>query len=240
MKWFRRTKNESVLSVEGQPHEKLVELGSNLRTVREERGLSIDEVVVLTRIPRRLLVAIEEGLMDELPEPIYTKGLIREFANALGFNGVEFASTFPVQSPKITLSQAGQFKPVGQLRAIHLYLLYILIIFTSVTSLSSLLSESSTVADATSETPNKSTPKTQQVEIGITLKERSRIKVIADGKTKFDGVLPEGTSRTWKAQKELKVKTDNAGGVLVSVNQQKAKTMGKPGAEEEVRVAIQP
>ncbi|MEM7554287.1 MAG: RodZ domain-containing protein [Cyanobacteria bacterium P01_A01_bin.84] len=240
MKWFRRKKDESVLSVEGKPDERLVQLGSNLRTSREEQGLSIDEIVVITRIPRRLLVAIEEGSMNELPEPIYTKGLIREFANALGFNGVEFASTFPVKSPKITLSQAGQFKPVGQLRAVHLYLLYILIIFASVSGLSSLLNESSVVADTTGETPQQSDKQSQQVEIGVTLTERSRIKVMADGKTQFDGFLPQGTRRTWKAQKELKVKTDNAGGVLVSVNQEQAKAMGKPGAEEEVRVAIQP
>jgi len=33
------------------------------------------------------------------------------------------------------------------------------------------------------------------------------------------------------------VKTDNAGGVLMSVNQQEAKEMGEPGKVEEIRIA---
>ena len=43
-----------------------------------------------------MLQAIEQGKLDDLPEPVYIKGLIRQFADALGFNGVDFASSFPI------------------------------------------------------------------------------------------------------------------------------------------------
>ena len=78
----------------------------------------------------------------------------------------------------------------------------------------------------------------KEVQVGVTLKESSWIRVIADGKTTFEGTLEEGSKRTWKAQKELTVKAGNAGGVLVSVNQQEAKKMGKPGSVEQLRVAL--
>ncbi len=70
-------------------------MGAQLWASRQEKGLSLEEMVALTKIPRRLLQAIEEGNLDDLPEPIYTQGLIRQFADAMGFNGAEFASTFP-------------------------------------------------------------------------------------------------------------------------------------------------
>jgi cytoskeletal protein RodZ len=69
------------------------------------------------------------------------------------------------------------------------------------------------------------------------LKSSSWIRVIADGRTEFEGVLPEGSHRNWKATQQLTVKTDNAGGVLMSVNQQEAREMGKPGKTGEVRIA---
>jgi hypothetical protein len=41
---------------------------------------------------------------------------------------------------------------------------------------------------------------------------------VADGQTQFQGILPEGTKRTWEAKQELFVKAGNAGGVLMAVN----------------------
>ena len=78
----------------------------------------------------------------------------------------------------------------------------------------------------------------KEVQVGVTLKETSWIQVIADGKTTFEGTLEQGSKRTWKAQKELTVKAGNAGGVLVSVNQEQAKKMGKLGQVEQLRVAL--
>jgi cytoskeletal protein RodZ len=78
--------------------------------------------------------------------------------------------------------------------------------------------------------------KDQSVQIGVTLKASSWISVVTDGKTAFEGVLPEGSSRIWKATEQLKVKTDNAGGVLMSVNQQEAKEMGEVGKTQEIMI----
>jgi cytoskeletal protein RodZ len=78
---------------------------------------------------------------------------------------------------------------------------------------------------------------TETVEIGVTLQSSSWILIVADGKTEFEGVLPKGSHRKWKAAEELTVKTDNAGGVLMSVNQQQPKQMGQPGKFQEVRIA---
>jgi cytoskeletal protein RodZ len=268
MKWLSRKDNQPpTLSVEQQRAEKLAEIGGQLWASRQEQGLSLEEVVALTRIPKRLLQAIEEGNLEELPEPVYIQGLIRQFADALGFNGVELSSTFPIAYQQVSSQPAWTNKPIKQLRPLHLYVLYIFVIVCSVSGLSQLLNDSAlqasnspsqTKAEKDSliqvkQTPAKpvseikpysntvmSTSNSQAVQIGVTLKASSWIRVVADGKTEFEGTLPQGTHRTWKAQEQLTVKTNNAGGVLMSVNQQQPKEMGELGKVEEIEIAAKP
>jgi hypothetical protein len=76
MKWLKTKDNQQpTLSVEQQRSEKLAQMGAQLWASRQEQGLSLEEMVVMTRIPRRLLQAIEEGNLNDLPEPIYIQGL---------------------------------------------------------------------------------------------------------------------------------------------------------------------
>lgn len=268
MKWpTKKNNHQPSLLLEQQRSEKLAELGAQLLALRQEQGLSLEQVVALTRIPRRLLQAIEAGNLNDLPEPIYIQGLLRQFAEVLGLNGVEFSGTFPVNSARINPQGIGNFSPLNQLRPIHLYFLYILLIVCSVNGLSHLLNNAVLQASNSQNQPyprQKSVVKSElaqpkeslkvqpvsdrlnglqqekAVQIGVTLKASSWIRVVADGKTEFEGILPEGTHRIWKAQEQLTVKTDNAGGVLMSVNQEKAKEMGEPGKEEEIRIAAKP
>lgn len=264
MTWFRRKNNQpQTLSVEQQRAEKLAEIGAQLWASRQEQGLSLEEVVVMTRIPKRLLQAIEEGNLNELPEPIYIQGLIRQFADALGFNGVEFSSTFPIVYQQVNSTSTWTNKPINQLRPLHLYLLYIFVIVCSVSGLSQILNNAALQASTSQTNPTNTQKESfaqpaqstkpleikpfsntllsakdgQPVQIGVILKSSSWIRVVADGKTQFEGTLPQGTHRTWKAQEQLTVKTDNAGGVLMSVNQEQPKEMGEPGKVEEIKIA---
>lgn len=265
MKWFRKKekqkeKENPPVSLEEQRAEKLAKMGAQLKAIREKNGFSLEEVVMHTRIPRRLVKGIEEANFEDLPEPVYIKGLVRQYADALGYNGVEFASTFPVGTNKVSLKPIWKNASSAQLRPIHLYLLYVLVILGTVSGLSNWLSDATNIATdnqlqqkldipASNSKPTPVKPESlsqintvtkdqKEVQVGVTLKESSWIQVIADGKTTFEGTLERGSQRTWKAQKELTVKTDNAGGVLVSVNQQQAKQMGKSGKVELLRVAL--
>ncbi|BAZ66468.1 MAG: DUF4115 domain-containing protein [Pelatocladus maniniholoensis HA4357-MV3] len=258
MKWLnKKNKHEFVNSLDQQRREKLVAMGAQLSSSRQEKDLSLDEMVVMTRIPRRLLQAIEEGNLQELPEPVYIQGLIRQFADALGLNGAEFAGDFPIGTNRVSLKPGWKNTSVGELRPFHLYLLYILMIFCSVGGLSQLLNANALQTANNNQNISKQNQQTvnpsqkfqpvsdmtsnlnnaQQVQIGLTLTEKSWIQVLVDGKVEYEGELPEGTHRIWKAQEQLTVKTDNAGGVLVSINKEKAKQLGEPGKQKEVTIA---
>ncbi|MGE0601397.1 MAG: helix-turn-helix domain-containing protein [Dehalococcoidia bacterium] len=58
-------------------------IGEALRSTRERRGLSIDQVAQDTRISPRFLEALEAEQFDELPAPVYVRGFLRSYANYL-------------------------------------------------------------------------------------------------------------------------------------------------------------
>lgn len=250
--------------------EKLEELGSRLRQFRTEQSIPLEDVAAQTRIQARLLNAIEEGKLDELPEPVYIKGFIKRFAEALGLNGAEFASAFPTGSGLQFVKPVWRHLPAAQLRPIHLYLLYVFLVIGSVSGLSYLVRRSAIegippVAENQQPVQQLPSPKVpasikplqqlqptkvaevaqhsqngKPVQVNVTLKAQSWIRIVADGKTEFEGVLPEGTQRTWVADKTLIVRAGNAGGVLVEFNNESAKQMGAPGEVQELTFAANP
>lgn len=58
--------------------------GTALREARESRGLSLDEMVVQTKLPRSTLEAIEADDFGVLSEPVYVRGYYRKYARVVG------------------------------------------------------------------------------------------------------------------------------------------------------------
>lgn len=58
-------------------------MGRWLRSAREQRGESLENVSAITRIGKSYLQAIEEDHLEKLPSPAYTKGFIRLYAKHL-------------------------------------------------------------------------------------------------------------------------------------------------------------
>jgi cytoskeletal protein RodZ len=238
---------------------KITEIGSLFNETRQKKQITLEEVAAKTQIRLSLLKAIESGQIDLLPEPVYTRGLIKQFGDALGLNGKEIANSFPLAyTSKLKKSSSINIRPT-QIRPLHLYFLYIILVIGSVNYISYLLNQATLKTG--NETVYKQTDKTivstsdrssisgssvdrninsnnssidQSLRVGIALKSSSWIKVVADGKTQFEGVLESGQQRTWVAKQQLTVTAGNAGGVMVAFNDQKAKQLGKPGQPKEV------
>ncbi|MBD2183340.1 helix-turn-helix domain-containing protein [Planktothrix sp. FACHB-1355] len=253
MQRMKRNKKESLLPyLEKQRAEKLAEMGSYLRYLREEQSLSLDEVATKTKVQARLLSAIEEGNLDPLPEPVYIQGFIKRYADAVGLDGAEFASVFPTGGSFQPIGASWQKLPAAQLKPIHLYLLYIFLVICAVSGLSQIVKNSAIQASAEKmDKPTASAPPAKPekpksenlalvsststkniiradkpVRVSVTLKEQSWIRVVSDGKKEFEGTLPEGTQRTWVAKQELIIRAGNAGGVLVTFNERQTEPLG--------------
>ncbi|HPB22512.1 MAG TPA: helix-turn-helix domain-containing protein [Novosphingobium sp.] len=66
-------------------------VGARLRRAREAKGMSLAQVAAKTRIPERLLAAIEQGNFSALPARTYAVGFSRSYAKAVGLNDLEIA-----------------------------------------------------------------------------------------------------------------------------------------------------
>jgi cytoskeletal protein RodZ len=88
---------------------KLRELGVYLQQQRQSRDLTIDAVSEKTRIRSGLILALEAGHLDELPEPIYLQGFIKRYAEFLGLDG-NAVTIAPSTTSK--LSQTGSGAPI--------------------------------------------------------------------------------------------------------------------------------
>jgi transcriptional regulator with XRE-family HTH domain len=65
----------------------ILEIGSTLREAREHRHLSQADVAAETMIPARYLDALEHEQYERLPDGLYRRSFLREYAEYLGLNG---------------------------------------------------------------------------------------------------------------------------------------------------------
>lgn len=72
----------------------LKELGSRLKAEREQQGLTVEQMMELTKLSRVNVHAIEEGNKNDFPHPVYAKGFIKNYAKALGLDSEEIGKEF--------------------------------------------------------------------------------------------------------------------------------------------------
>ena len=75
-------------------------IGGYLKSERETRKLSLEEVSSTTRIPRKSLRSLEENRFEELPSGVFVRGFIKAYASAVDIDADEVLARFDQQSPK--------------------------------------------------------------------------------------------------------------------------------------------
>ena len=70
------------------------DFGSYLKSARELRGGTLDELHSKTMIPIRFLQALENNQFDELPGQVFIRGYIRSIAKVIGAQEDEMLSTY--------------------------------------------------------------------------------------------------------------------------------------------------
>lgn len=72
----------------------LATIGQKLRSAREAQGLTLVQVYERTKIPLNHLQAVEQGDVDELPEPVFIFGFIKRYAECIGLDGQILADDY--------------------------------------------------------------------------------------------------------------------------------------------------
>ncbi|SHN50309.1 helix-turn-helix domain-containing protein [Desulfovibrio litoralis] len=90
----------------------LQELGAILRQKRDEKGLSLDEAANKIKLSARVIKAMEEGDISDLPHPVYARGFMKSYAEILGFDKVELAEMLNKAFPPSELDEEPEPGPI--------------------------------------------------------------------------------------------------------------------------------
>jgi cytoskeletal protein RodZ len=83
----------------------MLEIGESLREARERRLLSYADVEAATHIPARYVGALEDEAFHRLPEGLYRRSFLREYADFLGLDGNAYVAELELRDGP-TLSNA--------------------------------------------------------------------------------------------------------------------------------------
>ena len=120
--------------------EKLKKIGGSLHRHRVEQNITLEDVAAKTLIAKRVLVALEKGNLQDLPEPFYIKAFIHKYAKAVGATDIldeeiEQVEEIPQKEQKLVSTNpkpARNSFPAFQLRSSHLYLVYLVLVIVAV------------------------------------------------------------------------------------------------------------
>lgn len=74
-------------------------LGSFLKSERERKGLSLEQLTRITRLRIQYVEALENENWDRLPSPVFIRGFIKSYTKALGLDYREVISQFQSTIP---------------------------------------------------------------------------------------------------------------------------------------------
>ena len=119
--------------------QKLKEIGESLHHARVEKNLTLEAVAAKTLISKRVLIAIEQGNSEELPEAFYTKALIAKYARAMGIPEIldnkDLVEEEQPTTPNTKTVKTRQGLPTFQLQSSHLYFIYLILVVVAVTAI---------------------------------------------------------------------------------------------------------
>jgi len=219
------------------------------KTIREGQGLTLAHIHEATKIPIRILQAIEEGHYDELPEPVYARRFISIYAKYLGIEPEEVLRPYeeylaarcpppPLPpSPAITVSSHRK-------RQLTLIAGSLILITFGIVALSLLVGERvppspsmvtnppATPATAPAPAPVVTPPPRQQekeLRIAITARELTWLRITADDETPTEILLRPGERIARTASSSLALDIGNAGGVEVTFQGKSLGVLGQSG-----------
>ncbi|MCT7951838.1 helix-turn-helix domain-containing protein [Ancylothrix sp. C2] len=139
--------------------ERLRQIGQELRTRRQAKFLSLQQLHWHTLVPLPHLESLENGQIERLPEDIYVRGFVRRLGDALGLNGTQLAASIPTpDSAKSVVPSWQQAEPSTgfNLRTGHLYVGYAALMAGAVSGLSLLSNNSNSQTPPQPDSADKS------------------------------------------------------------------------------------
>lgn len=221
-------------------------LGSYLSELRTARGVSLEELARITRVGQPYLLALEADAFDRLPAPVFTKGFIRAYCQALGESADAALARYrellgtPPALPALELTLRPKARGHGPVLVSLILLLVLGIGLFLVVGLQGRLRGPVVAGGATAPAPKSASP--PRVATAPRQEESSRLRLVArtteptwvrvqtDDGSVVQELLPAGATREWGSARRFIVTVGNAGGIALELNGQPLPPLGARGA----------
>ena len=209
-------------------------MGELLRGGRNKAGMTLEEVVDATNMPRDTIVALEQDEIAVLPEGPFTRGFIRIYSRVLGMSAEPVLEAY---SRALGAQQYVLDEPVRQLRRLR----FIRLVAAVVTFAVVVIGLGSVIGFATQlisfETPlhvgNTEVQRVEQLREGSVVQfvaiRPCEIEVVIDGRSGFNGKISAGSRQEWVPQSEMRVTASEGNAIEVRIDGQKTGTLGSSG-----------
>jgi transcriptional regulator with XRE-family HTH domain len=220
-------------------------LGAFLKSKREERGLALEEMSEKTRIPLRYLSAIEEDRLDQLPGKVYERLFIRTYSDVVGVNVDELAREFREIQNTLELKVHPEDETRSPMLKRGIWALVILAVFLVVILLLTRKEgkepaerpEASEIVPNLVPVPASDTPAVQAavqkepegLKLELEATEENWVRLSADNRTIFEGVLGAGEKKSIEAENKIKLSLGRAWAVNATLNGRRLKKLAKEG-----------
>lgn len=221
-------------------------VGSYLREQRLARGLSLEEVARITRVGQDYLSAIERDAFTELPAPVFTKGFIRAYCQALSQPPDEALSRYRAVLAESAPPPAPAPPPLSIRRRVlgpALAGLGLLIALGLALFLLNNAGKSASLParPVAGEPPAAGPSRLQALPVRRSdepvlsrliarTSELTWIQVEMDGGRVVEELLPAGATREWTSKTRFIVTVGNAGGITFELNGRPVPPLGARGA----------
>lgn len=229
--------------------------GTRLRSLRLEKGLTLEQVHKGTKIHLNVLKAIEEDSLINF-NPVYIKGFLRIYCKFLGADPKDYIADYKEVRSLNTAREGGAKKKFshrlktssgvfGALRALQRQkkkifaacgiIIFIFLVF----NLGKLISARKAHAPARMNPAQEKSLKQERkqgkeeassmIRLAIRAREGCFVQLKSDGKTIFYGTIAKGRTESWHARNKMELSLGNAGVVDLEVNGKPISNLGKKG-----------
>jgi cytoskeleton protein RodZ len=221
-----------------------INIGAELKRLRLEKDLTLEEVCKQTKIHLNTLKNLEEGQLIDM-NPVYVKGFIKIYCRLLGTDSAPFIQTYDkvkiiphsqLKSPPESLISGLKLKmslirppSFNILKKVLIIILCLLVIWGA-----SKLFRKPGARPAQKQSPtvgveSKKTLSSQAIKVTVRAKQDCWIKSTVDGKVIYQTILKKGRFKSWTAKKQIELSLGNAGGIELEINGKLFSPLGRSG-----------
>lgn len=231
-----------------------IDPSARLREAREKRGMSPRQVAEATKLSVRAVEALERNALNELPQGIYRRSIVRAVAREVGLNPDQVLKEF------IAIDQAAFPAPpavvIAEPQAATSFNRLLTVVSAALPLLAGTLYFGVPMARAiVGETPKQVVVEPRRIDpvrsevvpvggfaevndpvarpvpvvVTLTISSRCQLRVVADGVEIIGRTMEQGETVPIELGDEILLLGDNASAVQFSINGQAGRLLGEPG-----------